>query len=169
MSGGRLQRKFLIAFASSLLVTPSLVGQQKFTGRRLAQSPVPSPVASSPVPLPPEQMPASPPEVQFHQGQLTIRASNSTLGDILRAVGKETEASVDVPGNATERVVGQFGPGQARDVLASVEQIALQLRLIGIGRKLFCSGPGHSDFTVQRKRWACSNGECLAAGSARPG
>jgi hypothetical protein len=112
MSGGRLQRKFLIAFASSLLVRPSLVGQQKFTGRRLVQSPVPSPVASSPVPLPPEQMPASPPEVQFHQGQLTIRASNSTLGDILRAVGKETGASVDVRGNATERVVGQFGPGQ---------------------------------------------------------
>ncbi len=65
-------------------------------------------------------MPASPPEVQFHQGQLTIRASNSTLGDILRAVRKETGASVDVPGNVTERVVGQFGPGPARDVLASL-------------------------------------------------
>ncbi len=84
------------------------------------QSPVPSPVASSPVPLSPEQMPASPPEVQFHQGWLTIRASNSTLGDILRAVRKETGASVDLPGNATERVVGQFGPGPARDVLASL-------------------------------------------------
>ncbi len=65
-------------------------------------------------------MPASPPEVQFHQGWLTIRASNSTLGDILRAVRKETGASVDLPGNATERVVGQFGPGPARDVLASL-------------------------------------------------
>ena len=120
LRGRRLQRKFLIAFASSLLVTPSLVGQQKFTGRPLVQSPVLSPVASSPVPLPPEQMPALPPEVQFHQGQLTIRASNSTLGDILWAVRKETGASVDVLGNATERVVGQFGPGPARDVLASL-------------------------------------------------
>jgi hypothetical protein len=119
MAGGRLQRKFLIAFASSLLVTPSLVGQQKFTGRQPVQSPVPS-TASSPVPVPPEQMPASSPEVQFHHGQLTIRASNSTLGDILRAVRKETGASVDVPGSATERVVGQFGPGPARDVLASL-------------------------------------------------
>jgi len=120
MSGGRLQRKFLIALASSLLVTPSLAGQQKFTGRRLVQSPVSSSLASSPVPLPPEQMPASPPEVQFHQGQLTIMASNSTLSDILRAVRDRTGASVDVPGNATERVVGQFGPGPARDVLASL-------------------------------------------------
>jgi hypothetical protein len=65
-------------------------------------------------------MPAAAPEVQFRQGQLTIMASNSTLGDILRAVRKETGAAVDVPGNATERVVGQFGPGPARDVLSSL-------------------------------------------------
>ena len=120
MSGGRLQRKLLIALASGLLVTPSLVAQQRFTARRLTQSPIPPPVATSPVPLPPEQLPPSPPEVQFRQGQLTITASNSTLGDILRAVRKETGASVDVPGNATERVVGQFGPGPARDVLAAL-------------------------------------------------
>ena len=120
MSGGRLQQKFLIAVTSSLLVTPGLVGQQKFTARHLTQSPTPPPVATSPVPLPPEQLPASPPEVQFRQGQLRITASNSTLSDILRAVRKETGASVDVPGNATERVVGQFGPGPARDVLASL-------------------------------------------------
>src|SRR5271167_1056424 len=80
----------------------------------------PPQVEPSPVPLPPEQMPSSPPEVQFRQGQLTIMASNSTLGDILRAVRKETGAAVDVPGNATERVVGQFGPGPARDVLSSL-------------------------------------------------
>jgi len=51
---------------------------------------------------------------------LTISANNSTLGDILRAVRHQTGASVDVPGNATERVVGQFGPGPARDVMASL-------------------------------------------------
>jgi hypothetical protein len=117
-----LQRKLLIAFASSLLLTPSLFGQQKLLSKRHLATPVPAPapVTQPAVPLPPEQMPASPPEVQFQQGQLTISASNSTLGDILRAVHKETGASIDVPGNATERVVGQFGPGPARDVLASL-------------------------------------------------
>ena len=65
-------------------------------------------------------MPASPPEVQFHQGQLTIKASNSTLGDILRGVCRETGASEEVTGDATERVIGRFGPGPARDVLASL-------------------------------------------------
>jgi hypothetical protein len=65
-------------------------------------------------------MPASPPQVSFNSGILTILANNSTLGDILRAVRRQTGAAVDIPGNATERVVGSFGPGPARDVLASL-------------------------------------------------
>jgi hypothetical protein len=69
-------------------------------------------------PLAPEQVPASPPQVAFNSGILTVIANNSTLGDILRAVHRQTGAVVDVPGNATERVVGRFGPGPVRDVLA---------------------------------------------------
>jgi hypothetical protein len=65
-------------------------------------------------------MPASAPQVTFRNGQLTIVAQNSTLGDILREVRGQTGAAVEIPSNATERVVGQFGPGQARDVLASL-------------------------------------------------
>jgi hypothetical protein len=65
-------------------------------------------------------MPAVPPQVSYQGGQLVVIAQNSTLGDILRAIRKQTGASVDVPGNATERVVGRFGPGSARDVIASL-------------------------------------------------
>ena len=65
-------------------------------------------------------MPATAPKVAYNGGQLTITAPNSTLGDILREVHKQTGASVDVPGNATERVMGTFGPGPVRDVLASL-------------------------------------------------
>jgi hypothetical protein len=82
-------------------------------------APAPQPAADPP-PLTLEQMPASAPKVSFHDGQLTILAPNSTLGDILRAVRAQTGASVEVPGNATERVVAQLGPGLARDVLASL-------------------------------------------------
>ena len=113
-----LRREFVIAIAL-ILVTRSLVGQQTFTGKSLVQSPIPLPSASSLGSLPLDQMPASPPEVQFHQGQLTIKASNSTLGDILRAVCRETGASIDLTGDATERVVGQFGPSPPPDVLFS--------------------------------------------------
>lgn len=117
-----MQQKLLIALAFSLLVTPGLKAQQKFLvpPPRSLHSPTPAPAVPPQAPLPPEQLPASPPEVQYREGQLTIMASNSTLGDILRAVRQQTGASVDVPGNATERVVGQFGPGPARDVLASL-------------------------------------------------
>jgi hypothetical protein len=65
-------------------------------------------------------MPASPPQVSFQGGQLTISAQNSTLGDILKAVRAQTNASIDLPGNAPDRVVGHFGPGPARDVLTSL-------------------------------------------------
>ena len=65
-------------------------------------------------------MPAVPPQVHYSQGQLTIVAENSTLADIFRAVRTQTGAAVEVPPNATERVVAHLGPGPARDVLAAL-------------------------------------------------
>ena len=73
-----------------------------------------------PPPLRPEQMPAVAPQVTFQNGKLTIIARNSTLGDILRAVHSKTGANVELSGSATERVVGMFGPGPSRDVVASL-------------------------------------------------
>jgi hypothetical protein len=51
---------------------------------------------------------------------LTIVAENSTLSDILRAVKTQTGAAVEIPPNATERVVTHLGPGAPRDVLSSL-------------------------------------------------
>jgi hypothetical protein len=65
-------------------------------------------------------MPAVPPQVTYQGEQLTVVASNSTLGDILKAVHAQTGAQIDLPGNGAERVVGHFGPGPARDVLSSL-------------------------------------------------
>jgi hypothetical protein len=67
-----------------------------------------------------EQMPAVAPQVTYQGEQLTVVASNSTLGDILKAVHAQTGAQIDLPGNGAERVVGHFGPGPARDVLSSL-------------------------------------------------
>lgn len=77
-------------------------------------------VVPPPPPPRPEQMPAVPPQVMYQNGKLTIIARNSTLGDILRGVHAKTGALIDIPGSAPERVVGQFGPGPARDVIASL-------------------------------------------------
>ncbi|MBZ5681823.1 MAG: hypothetical protein LAO24_17130 [Acidobacteriia bacterium] len=74
-----------------------------------------------PVPqLPLDSTPAVAPQVSYRDGQLTILAPNSTLGDILRAVRKQTGAEMEVPASANERVVTQLGPGLARDVVAEL-------------------------------------------------
>jgi len=71
-------------------------------------------------PLPLAQTPALPAQVTYQNNQLTIVALNSTLGDILRAVRTRTGAVVEIPANANERVMGQFGPASARDVLVAL-------------------------------------------------
>jgi hypothetical protein len=60
-----------------------------------------------------------PPQVAYQNGQLTIVAPNSTLGDILRAVKKQTGAEIEIP-PANDRVVTHLGPGPAREVMADL-------------------------------------------------
>jgi hypothetical protein len=93
----------------------------KRPAKKAAKKPVPDPPPAPPPPPPTlEQMPASPPQVRYSHGQLTIVAENSTLADILRAVRTQTGAAVELPPNANERVVAHLGPGPARDVLAAL-------------------------------------------------
>ena len=49
-----------------------------------------------------------------------IVARNSTLGDVLTAVKQRTGAAVEMPTVSSERVVGRFGPGAPRDVMAQL-------------------------------------------------
>jgi hypothetical protein len=123
---GQCPKFALILTAASLcvpMVAPAYAAQQPSAGKRPLKQEQPPPAQQPdppPAPLTLEQKPASAPQVSFHNGQLTIIASNSTLGDILRAVRAQTGASVEIPGNAAERVVVQLGPGPARDVLAAL-------------------------------------------------
>ena len=71
-------------------------------------------------PVTPEHGPSSPPDVSLQHGQLTIVARNSTMSDVLNAVKQKTGANVDMPAGSSERVVGQFGPGAPRDVMAQL-------------------------------------------------
>ena len=85
--------------------------------------PPPPPLPSGPT-GPVQQMPldsiaAVAPQVSFQNNELTIVAPNSTLGDILRAVRKQTGAEIDIP-PAPERVVTHLGPGPAREIVAQL-------------------------------------------------
>ncbi|MGA2961137.1 MAG: hypothetical protein ABSD96_05645 [Candidatus Korobacteraceae bacterium] len=68
----------------------------------------------------PAETAAQPPKVTYSDGLLGIRAENSTLGDVLKAVQSATGASIDSPGFASERVYVNLGPGEPRDILASL-------------------------------------------------
>ncbi|MGD0759775.1 MAG: hypothetical protein ABR921_12790 [Candidatus Sulfotelmatobacter sp.] len=92
--------------------------------RKAAKKPPLPPLPSGPRgPVPQialDSMQAVAPHVTYENGQLTIVAPNSTLADILRAVRKLTGAEMDIPANATERVVTNLGPGPAPGVVAEL-------------------------------------------------
>ena len=87
-------------------------------------APLPPPLPSGtqgPVPqIPLDSIPAVAPRVTYQNGLLTIVAPNSTLGDILRSVRKNTSAEIEIPPNATERVATHLGPAPAREVIADL-------------------------------------------------
>ncbi len=97
--------------------------QQKKKKTKKPQKPPLTPLPSGPTgpvqQIPLDSIAAVPPQVSYQNAQLTIVAPNSTLGDILRAVRKQTGAEIEIP-QATERVVTNLGPGPAREVLAEL-------------------------------------------------
>ena len=63
------------------------------------------------------------PQVRYQNGQLSIQAQNSTLSSILTAVRASTGARVEMPADTVnDRAAAQLGPGNPRDVLASLLQ-----------------------------------------------
>jgi len=124
-----LIRGLLIGAAAAGMAGASFAAQQhtptKAVTRKAAtkKAAPPVPLPSGPTgpmqPMPLDSIAAVPPQVTYQNNQLTIVAPNSTLGDILRAVRKQTGADIDVP-QAPERVVTHLGPGPARDVIAEL-------------------------------------------------
>jgi hypothetical protein len=111
----------LVVTFALLMASSAYAAQKQSVSKRPVKQVQPAPEPQPAPPPPPstlEQLPTSAPQVSFHDDQLMIIAHNSTLGDVLRAVRNQTGAAVEIPANATERVVGRFGPGPARDVLA---------------------------------------------------
>ena len=112
----------LCAAASAFAQTPHRMKPQKAAAKPSPVQPqaAPAPQPTHALSLTPEHGPSSPPQVNVQGGQLTIVARNSTMSDVLNAVKEKTGASVDMPAGSSERVVGQFGPGAPRDVMAQL-------------------------------------------------
>lgn len=127
MSTGRKLKQagvMLVCAAALCVGTASAADAAKQTHHKAAKKPAPlADLPSGPTgpvqPVPLDLMMPVPPQVSYQNEQLTIVAPNSTLGDILRAVRKQTGAEIEIPA-ATERVVTHLGPGPAREVVAEL-------------------------------------------------
>src|SRR5438067_5095753 len=123
----RLSISLLLIFlmcgaASASAQTPHRMKPKRTQAKPSPAQPQAVPQAqSTPAPaLTPEHGPSSPPQVNFQGGRLTIVARNSTMSDVWTAVKQKTGAAVEMPAVSSERVVGQFGPGAPRDVMAQL-------------------------------------------------
>jgi len=112
----------LVLVVSSLSSAQTTAQTSRPRGQKIPpkQEQLPPPPVGPLSQIPMDQIPPAPPHVSYQHGLLTIVAQNSTLAAILLDVRKLTGASIDVPPNATERVVTRLGPGPVRDVLAGL-------------------------------------------------
>lgn len=99
----------------------------------------PAVVASSP-PLPPPApvKPAPAVQVEFSNGKLRVLTEKASLGEVLRAIGQQTGATISIPPRAEqEPVVANLGPAPAREVLSALlDGLPYNVILMGSGRDL---------------------------------
>ncbi len=170
---------FLAAIAAAVLLACQALSAQSAPHPATAQpsqaAKTPSPHAK-PTPLQsasPEGQPAAPqpetpkwpvnetpgkPAITWDSQGLKIDATNSSLRQILNDVSTATGAKVEGFG-ADERVFGEYGPGQARDVLSQLlhgsgynvlligDQGAGTPRQIVLSTRKAASGPGQQAFS----------------------
>jgi len=75
--------------------------------------------AQPPRPTPPPAPPKAPLQVTFKDGLLTISSNKASLSEILFEVHQRTGADIAIPAGAEqEKVMAEFGPGPAPEVLA---------------------------------------------------
>jgi hypothetical protein len=121
----------LLLVAAILLLSSTLNHAQTsppVIRRAQAQNQTPAIVANplldpAPAVAPPtlENKPPTPPQVTWNGAQLSIKAENSTLADILSVVRARTNVVIEIPpGAGAERVFTDLGPASPREVLTSL-------------------------------------------------
>lgn len=107
---------------------PPPVGQPAPTPQPPASVPAqpvpPTAPAASPAPTPavaPENLPPpTAPQVTFHDGLLTVLATNSNLSALLTAIRNKTGIQFEGMDNSNERVAISMGPAPEGDVLTAI-------------------------------------------------
>jgi hypothetical protein len=124
----RMAAAWLIAGCVALAQSTPQAGKARHVHKPSpAQPAAPMPAAEEQAPTPPEpeqpKWPAndapSQPSVTWNSQGLHIQATNASLSKILNEVSTQTGAKVEGL-SADERVFGEFGPGQPREVLSQL-------------------------------------------------
>ncbi len=124
----------LLALATLVLASPGLMHAQQPAPQQQSETQHASPAqtapaaattpstaaqAATPAPANLLDQPAQPATVEDRAGYLSVHANNASLAQILHQVARETGMQLDgLAGD--ERVFGNFGPGDPRDVLVSL-------------------------------------------------
>jgi AMIN domain len=100
-----------------------------------------APAAAAPSLPPPLSAPVKPVpavQVEFTNGMLSVRTERATLGEVLRAIGRQIGARVSLaPSAEQEPVIANLGPAPAREVLSLLlKGVPYNVMLIGSGRDL---------------------------------
>lgn len=102
--------------------TPSNPSQAKAVPARQSK-PSPSVPVTPASPVPVLGQPPEPATVTLASGELTIKANNSSLAEIVNQIAKAGGMDVDglqKPDYTDQRIFGTYGPGQAREVLSQL-------------------------------------------------
>lgn len=81
-----------------------------------------APAQAASAPLAGNKLPVAPPKFSYVDGQLSISALNTTLGEVLAKVASLTGVKIEVPpaANGERMPFVELGPGTAREVLADL-------------------------------------------------
>lgn len=120
-----------LAMAMLALSVPVFAQQAKLPSNPFSSLPVAPPAAKPSPSVPPAQtapisllaLPAKQAQVTLTAGQLTVKADNSTLAEILDQIAKAGDMKVDglqTSANSCQRIFGDYGPGAPREVLSEL-------------------------------------------------
>jgi hypothetical protein len=104
----------LVLLVMAFLCLPAQGWGQNSQGQEAAAS------ATSALPAELAQIPAGTSDVTYLNGQLTIKAHNAPLMEVVRMVCSQIGAELDAKSEPRGSVVGIMGPGSAKEVLTSL-------------------------------------------------
>lgn len=110
----------MLSMRSQVVFILAVAGLLFLPARSWAQAPQVQEQAATTVAPELEQIPLGQVVVTYENGEVTVKARNATLGQVLRAICSQIGAELDADSDDREPIVGTFGPGAAKDVLASL-------------------------------------------------